>query len=87
MKRLVFCLLVLGLLLTACQSSLTQTPATTVIVLPPAVEISVSAAASLTESYTEIGQEFEKLHPEIKVVFLTLPGHRRWLSKSTVALP
>jgi molybdate transport system substrate-binding protein len=69
MKCLVICLVVLGLLMTACQSSMPQTPETTAIVLPHPVEISVSAAVSLTESYTEIGQQFEKLHPEIKIVF------------------
>lgn len=69
MKRLVICFLVLGLLVTACQSPATQTPAATAIIPPTPVEITVSAAASLTESYTQLGQEFEKLYPDITVIF------------------
>ena len=69
MKRLVICFLVLGLLLTACQSPTTQTPAATATIPPTPVEISVSAAASLTEAFNEMGPLFEELHPEAKVIF------------------
>jgi molybdate transport system substrate-binding protein len=69
MKRLVLCILVLGLLLTACQSPATQTPAAIATIPPAPVEISVSAAASLTEAFGEMGPLFETLHPEVKVIF------------------
>jgi len=69
MKRLALCILVLSLLLTACQSPATQTPAATATIPPTLVEISVSAAASLTEAFSEMGPLFETLHPEIKVIF------------------
>jgi len=65
MNRLLVPLLVFCFLLTACQS-----PTPEALSLPmQSVEIAVSAAASLTESFNEIGSEFEKVHPEIKVTF------------------
>jgi len=59
----------IGFLLTACQPPATQTLATTTTIPPTPVEISVSAAASLTEAFGEIGPLFETFHPEVKVIF------------------
>ena len=37
--------------------------------VPAAEELTVSAAASLTNAFPEIGQAFEKQHPGTKVIF------------------
>jgi len=36
---------------------------------PPAVTLTVFAAASLTEAFTELGQQFETQHPGVRLVF------------------
>lgn len=61
MKRILLLFLVLACCLAACQPKGEAPPARP-------QEISVSAAASLTESFTELVRQFEVLHPEYKVV-------------------
>lgn len=65
MRKLLYLTLLFCLLVSACTPQATATPAPGT----DSVEIAVSAAASLTEAYTQIAQDFEILHPEIKVIF------------------
>lgn len=63
MKRTgLFVLPIAALLLTACQSPLTAAPAAP-------TTLTVFAAASLTDSFKEIGKSFEGAYPRIRVVF------------------
>ncbi|MBA4421201.1 MAG: molybdate ABC transporter substrate-binding protein [Anaerolinea sp.] len=77
MKKVLPVLLWIALVMPACMPS-TQAPAApaelteaaATIPQPPAnVEITVLAAGSLTEAFSEIGILFEEAHPGVKVVF------------------
>ncbi len=61
----------LGLLLltTAACGSSAAPPAVTPSTDPAATDLTVFAAASLTESFTELGKDYEKAHPGAKVTF------------------
>ena len=76
LKTLFFLTLTLALLVTGCTAQLTATSAEMEAVSEaptsaPAepVELSVFAAASLSESFKEIGKLFEAQHPSVTVVF------------------
>ncbi len=60
MKRLVFIVIFLSLILTACSGSSVRADPRT---------LTVYAAASLTDAFTEMGKAFEASHPGVKVVF------------------
>jgi len=76
LKTLFFLPLILALLLAGCTVQPTAIPAETeavseVSISAPAeaVELNIFAAASLTESFNEIGKLFEANHPGVTVVF------------------
>ena len=52
-----------------CSTAATTTPVTASPTAIPGVNLTVMAAASLTESFTEIGSLFEAQHPGVKVAF------------------
>jgi molybdate transport system substrate-binding protein len=58
-RRLLTILLYFALLPSACQGRFTESPA----------GLTVFAAASLSEAFTELGQGFEAAHPEVHVAF------------------
>ncbi len=60
MKRLVFIVIFLSLILAACSGSNVRSDPRT---------LTVYAAASLTDAFTEMGKAFEASHPGVKVVF------------------
>jgi molybdate transport system substrate-binding protein len=73
-KTLIVFLLVLLLATSACTSQATPGAATLATTAAPApntapTNMTVLAAASLTESFNELGQIFESQHPGIKVAF------------------
>jgi molybdate transport system substrate-binding protein len=59
---------VLGILATACAGA-RATPTTTGASPQPAGELVVLAAASLSDAFAEIGQEFQGAHPGVTVTF------------------
>ena len=66
MKRFLTLMLLLALFLTGCASTpSTESPATA----PEARTLSVFAAASLTDAFTEIGKNFETANPGVTVTF------------------
>jgi len=67
-RRLIVATLVFALVaLPGCSSTpAAQPPAAT---QPPSVTLTVFAAASLTEAFTEIGRQFQAAHPDVKVTF------------------
>jgi molybdate transport system substrate-binding protein len=77
-KRIVLILLLVAALLTACGPVATAVPATVVPQVDPPVPstatpgprtLTVFAAASLTDAFTEMGQAFEAAHPGVTVAF------------------
>ena len=52
----------------------------------PSGEITVFAAASLTESFTQIGKDFQAANPGTKVTF-SFGASSAWRSRSTPAPP
>jgi len=52
-----------------CSTAAPSTPVTASPTAIPGVNLTVMAAASLTESFTEIGSLFEAQHPGVKVAF------------------
>lgn len=64
MKRQPFLTLILALLFTACNS-----PATSPTKAPEPVNLTVFAASSLTDAFTEIGAAFESANPGVIVTF------------------
>jgi molybdate transport system substrate-binding protein len=73
MKRLLCLNLLLAILLTACNSAAPSTPTTVEAVPPTAIPsqgtLTVFAAASLTDAFTEIGKSFEAANPGVTVTF------------------
>jgi molybdate transport system substrate-binding protein len=65
MRRLLALTLVLAFLLTACSAAVTPTP----VSAPPTHTLTVFAAASLTDAFTEIGAAFEAANPGATVTF------------------
>ena len=63
MRHPLFLTLLLAILLTACNSTATPT------VAPQSHTLTVFAAASLTDAFTEIGKAFEAANPEVSVTF------------------
>jgi molybdate transport system substrate-binding protein len=63
MKRLLCSGLLLAILLTACSSVAISTP------IPKQRALTVFAAASLTDAFTEIGESFEAANPGVTVTF------------------
>ncbi len=63
MKRLLYVLLLLVLVMTGCSPTASAAPASKPRTL------NVFAAASLTDAFTEIGKNFEAAHPGVKVTF------------------
>src|ERR1700687_5912309 len=73
LNPMVLCMILLGaLVFVACAPAATPVPSTAVPAPPQAAsgqEVVVFAAASLTDSFKEIGQQFEAVHPGVKVTF------------------
>jgi len=73
MKRLLCFSLMLATLLTACSSAAGLTPSRAEDVPPTAIPeqrtLTVFAAASLTDAFTEIGENFEAANPGVTVTF------------------
>lgn len=65
--RLLFAVVVA--LLAGCDAATTAAPTSESNARPEAAELTVFAAASLTEAFTELGEQFEAQHPEATVVF------------------
>jgi molybdate transport system substrate-binding protein len=65
--RLLFAVVVV--LLAGCDAATTAAPTSESNARPEAAELTVFAAASLTEAFTELGEQFEAQHPEATVVF------------------
>jgi len=77
-KRLAIFIAVLTLLLTVTLSGCAGSPAATstpaaapkpTSTPAPVVELTVSAAASLTEAMTEIGEKYKEIAPDVKITF------------------
>jgi molybdate transport system substrate-binding protein len=79
-KKTIFCIFLMVLLISACSDAAPATPTTAPMTTPtvapttaPAAiapqTLTVFAAASLTESFTDIGSQFETAHPGAKVTF------------------
>jgi molybdate transport system substrate-binding protein len=68
MKRLISMMILLTSLLSAC-GSMTQPTTVSSANAPEPRTLTVFAAASLTDVFTEIGSSFEAAHPEVKVTF------------------
>jgi molybdate transport system substrate-binding protein len=79
MKRAALLVLLVASFLDACGPATTSTPVPTSaspsdprispLVTPEPLTLTVYAAASLTDAFTEIGQNFEAAHPGAKVLF------------------
>jgi molybdate transport system substrate-binding protein len=73
MKRLLCLSVLLAILLTACSSAAFSTLSTAEAVPPTAIPaqrtLTVFAAASLTDAFTEIGENFEAANPGVTVTF------------------
>ena len=65
MKRFSSLTMLLALILTACGTAVTSAPTTA----PEARTLTVFAAASLTNAFTEIGKNFEAANPGVTVTF------------------
>jgi molybdate transport system substrate-binding protein len=70
MKRFALLVVLLAALLAACGSAVTPLPATQVspTAMPEPRTLTVFAASSLTDAFTEIGQNFESAHPGVTVM-------------------
>lgn len=73
MKRFAFLLVLLTALPAACEPAATPTPVTATPGLPTVAHeprpLIVFAAASLTDAFTEIGQNFDAAHPGVTTTF------------------
>jgi len=79
MKRIALLVLLVAALLAACGPAATPTPASTAVpptatpvpptAIPEPRTLTVFAAASLTDAFTEIGHNFEAAHPGVTVAF------------------
>jgi molybdate transport system substrate-binding protein len=67
MKRVLYLLVLFTMFLAGCAPATTSTPAPTSASEPRI--LSVFAAASLTDAFTELGQKFEAGHPGVSVTF------------------
>jgi molybdate transport system substrate-binding protein len=68
MKRIFSLILLLALFLTGCGTPVTPTPITAPVSNSPQT-LTVFAAASLTDAFTEIGKAFEAANPNVTVTF------------------
>lgn len=82
--RLLFLVLSLGLLLTACGGS--DTGATPTPTAASAVSLNVFAAASLTESFKEMATNYQKAHANVKLVF-NFAGSQALVQQMTSGAP
>ena len=67
--RLSLLFLSFAILLAACGSSTTSSTSSTSTTTPAPVTVNVFAAASLTESFTEIGRANQQQHSNVTVKF------------------
>ena len=71
-KNTVLCIFLIALLISACGSPTPVPPTSAFVAAPTGTSpqtLTVFAAASLTDSFTEIGAQFEAAHPGVKVTF------------------
>ena len=69
MKRFLSLILLISIFLAACGSAVTATPTAASVPVTEARTLTVFAAASLTDAFTEIEKNFEAAHPGVTVTF------------------